>query len=77
MRICPAAGRLCGVKRGAGFPLSIKSTASSSTQQLGYRAGALDVDALVASVPGIDRLARIESQQPFALDSAALELSHW
>jgi L-asparaginase len=56
---------------------TVAGAADSSTQQLGYRAGALDVDALVASVPGLDRLAAIETQQPFALDSAALELSHW
>jgi L-asparaginase len=56
---------------------TVAGTAGSSTQQLGYRAGALGVEALLASVSGLATLADVVPEQLFAIDSAAMELSHW
>lgn len=56
---------------------TVAGTAVSSTQQLGYRAGALGVDALLASVSGLSTLAEIVPEQLFAIDSAAMRLDHW
>ena len=56
---------------------TVAGAAEDSTQQLGYRAGAIDVRALLASVPGLDALALVEPQQLFAIDSAAIGLAHW
>lgn len=56
---------------------TVAGTAVSSTQQLGYRAGALGVDALLASVSGLSTLADIVPEQLFAIDSAAMQLDHW
>ena len=56
---------------------TVAGTAGSSTQQLGYRAGALGVEALLASVSGLSTLADVVPEQLFAIDSAAMELSHW
>ena len=49
---------------------TIAGAAEDPTRQLGYRAGAIDVQAMLATVPGLNGLATIESEQLFAIDSA-------
>lgn len=56
---------------------TIAGAAEDPTRQLGYRAGAIDVQAMLATVPGLDSLAVIESEQLFAIDSAYIEYGHW
>lgn len=56
---------------------TIAGAAEDPTRQLGYRAGALDVRTMLATVPGLDALAVVEAEQLFAIDSAQIEFSHW
>ena len=56
---------------------TIAGAADDPTRQLGYRAGAIDVQTMLASVPGLDGLATVEPEQLFAIDSAYIEFSHW
>ena len=56
---------------------TIAGVAPSATQALGYRAGALDVSALIAVVPQLAELAEVVAQQPFSIDSAAIRIDQW
>ncbi|MCQ4167576.1 asparaginase [Tahibacter harae] len=56
---------------------TIAGAAEDPTRQLGYRAGAIGVQAMLATVPGLNSLATIESEQLFAIDSAYIEYGHW
>lgn len=44
---------------------------------LGYRAAALDIDTLVAAVPGIDKLATLRCEQVCAIGSQDMDEVHW
>ncbi|MGI4857939.1 MAG: asparaginase [Janthinobacterium lividum] len=48
---------------------TIAGAAASAAQSLRYQAGTLPLEALLAAVPGLDRLARIEARRFAAIDS--------
>ena len=56
---------------------TIAGAAAIATQTLGYRAGAVPVEQLVAAVPGLMELAAIRTVQPFAIGSQHITSEHW
>lgn len=56
---------------------TIAGSAEDPTRQLGYRAGAIDVQTMLGTVPGLDALATVEPEQLYAIDSAYVEFGHW
>ena len=56
---------------------TIAGAAASSSQTLGYQAAALQVEHLLAAVPGLDALADLQAEQLFAIDSAHITAAHW
>jgi L-asparaginase len=56
---------------------TIAGAAEDPTRQLGYRAGAIDVQAMLATVPGLNSVATVLPEQLFAIDSAYIEFAHW
>ena len=56
---------------------TIAGAAAMATQTLGYRAGAVPVEQLVAAVPGLADLAAIRTVQPFSIGSQHFTSGHW
>lgn len=56
---------------------TIAGAAEDPTRQLGYRAGAIDVQTMLGTVPGLDALALVQAEQLYAIDSAHIEFGHW
>lgn len=56
---------------------TIAGACDDEEQQQGYRAGEIEVDRLLGSVPSLSSIARVRAEQPFAMDSACMESGHW
>jgi L-asparaginase len=56
---------------------TIAGAAADATQTAGYQAGVVGVDTLLAAVPGLAGIARIEAEQVASIDSKDLSLTLW
>lgn len=56
---------------------TIAGTAGSATDTHGYTAGQLGADALIAAVPQLAGLARVDAEQLFNIDSKDMTPQHW
>jgi L-asparaginase len=56
---------------------TIAGSAADAAQTAGYQAGVVGVDRLLAAVPAIAGVARIEAEQIASIDSKDLDLSLW
>lgn len=56
---------------------TIAGTAASALRTQGYASGALPAAALLQAVPALAGIARIEAEQPYAIDSRHLRSEHW
>lgn len=56
---------------------TIAGAAASATDTVGYTAGALGADALLAAVPQLADVASVRAEQLFSLDSKDMQPAHW
>ncbi|HVN75704.1 MAG TPA: type II asparaginase [Thermoanaerobaculaceae bacterium] len=56
---------------------TIAGTGASSTTTVGYKAATLGVDALIAAVPELAKVARISGEQVFQIASENMTPAHW
>lgn len=56
---------------------TIAGAAGSATEVSGYAVGGLGAEALLAAVPQVRDVARIEARQPFNIDSKDMTPDHW
>jgi L-asparaginase len=56
---------------------TIAGSAADSAQTSGYQAGVVGVDRLLAAVPALSQVARIESEQVASIDSKDLHVALW
>ena len=56
---------------------TIAGQADSASATVGYRAGALTVEQLMASVPGLDKLANLSGEQLYNIDSKDMQEEIW
>ncbi|WP_240702147.1 asparaginase [Trinickia terrae] len=56
---------------------TIAGSAADSAQTAGYQAGVVGVDKLLAAVPGIAHVARIDAEQVASIDSKDMPLTLW
>jgi L-asparaginase len=56
---------------------TIAGSAADATQTSGYQAGVVGVDRLLAAVPALSNIARIEAEQVASIDSKDLDVALW
>jgi len=56
---------------------TIAGSAADAAQTSGYQAGVVGVDRLLAAVPALSQVARIEAEQVASIDSKALDVALW